>query len=55
LDNVPAGVSPTNDDNIVYDITDGVSKSGWGHPECSLKATEIAKELPKTHPVGPEP
>lgn len=52
LDNVPAGVSPTNDDNIIYDITDNVSESGWGHPECSSKATEIAKELLKTHPVG---
>jgi hypothetical protein len=23
LDNVPAGVSPTKDDNIVHDITEG--------------------------------
>ena len=32
LDYVPAGVSATKDDNIVYDIdADGVSASGWGH------------------------
>jgi len=55
LDNVPAGVSPTKDDNIVNDITDGVSADGWGHPETTEKATEIAKELPKTHPIGPKP
>lgn len=55
LDNVPAGVSPTKDDNIVNDITNGVSASGWGHPETSPKATEIAKALPKTHPIGPKP
>lgn len=45
LDYVPAGVSPRKDDNIVYDITDGTSASGWGHPECSPKATQIAQEL----------
>ncbi len=51
LDYVPKGVSPTQDDNIVYDITDGVSASGWGHSECSPEAAEIARALPKTHPV----
>ncbi len=51
LDYVPKGVSPTNDDNIVYDITNGVSSSGWGHSECSPDAATIAGELPKTHPV----
>jgi len=48
LDYVPDGVSPTKDDNIVYDITNGVSTSGWGHPECSPDATKIARELAKT-------
>ena len=51
LDYVPKGVSPTNDDNIVYDITNGASASGWGHSECSPDAAKIAGELPKTHPV----
>ena len=45
LDYVPAGVSPRKDDNIVYDIKDGASASGWGHPECAPAATQIAQEL----------
>lgn len=52
LDNVPAGVSSTNDDNIVYDITDGVSTNGWGHAVCTPEATAIAEDLPKTHPIS---
>lgn len=55
LDNVPAGVSPTNYDNIINDITNEVSTSGWGHPACSPEAAKIAKDLPKTHPIGPKP
>jgi uncharacterized protein GlcG (DUF336 family) len=51
LDYVPAGVSPLNDDNIVYDITNGVSVSGWGHPQCSTEAAKVAQEFPKTYPV----
>jgi uncharacterized protein GlcG (DUF336 family) len=51
LDHVPAGVSPNKDDNIVFDITNGVSASGWGHPACSPEAVEIASQLPKTSPV----
>jgi len=54
LDNVPDGVSPSGDDNIIYDRSDGSSASGWGHPNCSSAATEIATQLPETHPVGPE-
>jgi uncharacterized protein GlcG (DUF336 family) len=51
LDYVPAGVSPNKDDNIVYDIADGKSSSGWGHPVCAPEAVKIAKELPKTQSV----
>lgn len=54
LDNVPAGVSATKDDNIVNDIEDGVSAGGFGHPVCSKEAAKIAAELPTTHPSGPE-
>ena len=54
LDNVPAGVSPTKDDNIINDIEDGVSAGGFGHPVCSSDAATIAAQLPKTHPTGPE-
>jgi uncharacterized protein GlcG (DUF336 family) len=56
MDYVPGGVSgdPARPDNIVYDITpqvgqqEGVSESGWGHPECSTAATTIAAGLPRT-------
>lgn len=51
LDYVPAGVSPSKDDNIVYDITNGTSASGWGHPQCSPEAAHIAREFPRTLPV----
>lgn len=51
LDYVPAGVSTFKDDNIVYDITNGASGSGWGHPQCSPEAAKIAQEFSKTHPV----
>jgi len=43
LDFVPAGVSPNGDDNIINDITDGVSADGWGHPACTPEAADIAK------------
>ena len=53
LDNVPAGVADGGkDDNIIYDVTNGVSASGFGHPECSATATSIGKALPQTHPIG---
>ena len=52
LDYVPDGESPTKDDNIIYDIVNGVSASGWGHPECSAEATQIAKDLPNTNPIS---
>ncbi|HXJ55532.1 MAG TPA: heme-binding protein [Candidatus Dormibacteraeota bacterium] len=56
LDNIPGGVSPTGDDNIVFDIgSDGLSASGWGHPKCSDAAATIAAQLPTAYPVGPNP
>ena len=47
LDYVPAGVSPTGDDNIVYDQT-----SGWAHPDCGGSAKSTAEALPTTHPIS---
>jgi len=47
LDYVPAGVSPTHDDNIVYDPA-----SGWAHPDCGGDAKTIAENLPNTHPIS---
>ena len=60
LDNVPSGVSPTHDDNIVYDITADatgrlVSAGGFGHPSCGDEAKTIAEHLSTTHPTGPNP
>jgi uncharacterized protein GlcG (DUF336 family) len=57
LDYVPGGVSPTGDDNIVYDFARDElgtwgSPSGWGHPQCAAEATEIATTLPEEHPIG---
>ena len=55
LDSVPAGVSATADDNIVYDIANGVSAGGWGHAACAETATKIGRELPTTHPIAKKP
>lgn len=53
LDNVPTGVRPRpQGDNIIFDIRNGVSASGYGHPECTPSATEVAEQLPYTHPLG---
>ena len=52
LDHIPGGVSPTGDDNLVIDITDGKSASGWGHAATTPDATEIVKALPTTAPVS---
>ena len=52
MNNIPGGVSPNKDDNIVNDIVDGVSSSGWGHPVCSPEAADIAKNFIETHPVN---
>ena len=51
FDYVPAGVGTNGDDNIVNDMTDGVSASGWGHASCSEDATKIALGFKDTHPV----
>jgi len=46
LDKVPAGVNKSKggkgDDNIIYDIVDGKSKSGFGHPDCGLGEKAIS-------------
>ncbi len=53
LDYVPAGVADGGkDDNIIYDFdANGVSASGFGHPECSAEATTIGNALPTTNPI----
>lgn len=52
LDYVPAGVSATGDDNMIQDVVDGLSTSGFGHPSCGFgEETEITN-LPIDFPVG---
>lgn len=47
LDFVPAGVSPTKDDNIIYN-----TQSPFGHPDCGNGERKISEALPTTHPIG---
>lgn len=58
LDNVPAGVADGGaDDNIIYDISGGVSTSGFGHPHCLDATTEnnIRNSLLANYPIGSAP
>lgn len=60
LDNVPSGVNkksanPKGDDNIIYDITDGKSAGGFGHPDCGLGEKAVAEQFSTTHPASPKP
>src|SRR5205085_423464 len=34
LDGVPMGVAPGSSDNLIFDIQNGQSLSGFGHPTC---------------------
>jgi uncharacterized protein GlcG (DUF336 family) len=63
MDNVPAGVAgavgsnPPGKDNIIFDISGGVSASGFGHPTCLNAAADstMGTNLPTTFPLGPTP
>ncbi len=60
LDRVPAGVnkkgaSAKGDDNIIYDIVDGKSASGFGHPDCGLGEKAVAATLTTPPPAGTKP
>jgi uncharacterized protein GlcG (DUF336 family) len=56
LDFVPAGVADEGaDDNIIYDITDDSSASGFGHPVCNEETQSIGEQLPETNPIGERP
>ena len=63
LDHVPVGISPSGDDNIIFDMkVDPVtglaaSEGGFGHPlSCpGAEVRDIAEELPQSHPTGPNP
>jgi uncharacterized protein GlcG (DUF336 family) len=55
LDAVPMGVAPGPSDNLIFDIHNGVSASGFGHPECKggNPSKDIIENLEKSEPVGP--
>jgi uncharacterized protein GlcG (DUF336 family) len=52
LDFVPGGVAPDKTDNVVYDIKNGKSVGGWGHPACTPEATKIAEAFGTTYPIS---
>lgn len=54
LDNIPGGVNPLNGtDNLIFDITNGVSASGFGTVPCDPAGTQLVVDLPTNFPVGP--
>ena len=63
LDHVPVGISPTGDDNIIFDIKADpvtglvISQGGFGHPQdCpGADVQDIARKLPQSHPIGANP
>lgn len=55
LDGVPMGVAPGPSDNLIFDIQNGVSQSGFGHPDCKggKPNKDIIEKLTQSDPVGP--
>ncbi len=45
LDKLPGGVSPKQDDNIIYDLDKGQAASGFGHPSCGTEAQKVSAQL----------
>lgn len=54
LDGVPMGPSPDQNDNMILDIQNGVSASGFGHPVCKggNPGQDIIRNLSKNFPTG---
>lgn len=52
LDAVSAGVAPTKNDQIIFDIENGTSKGGFGHPACGGKEVEVSQSLAATTSVN---
>jgi uncharacterized protein GlcG (DUF336 family) len=55
LDAVPAGVAKNANDNMILDIRDGTSASGFGHPSCKggKGSDDVLNSLPDKYPTGP--
>jgi uncharacterized protein GlcG (DUF336 family) len=46
LDKVPAGVSPSHNDQILYDmLPNGTSASGYGHAKCTGDEANVAVQI----------
>jgi len=45
LDQVQSGVAPGSKDGILYDISNGVSASGFGHPTCGGNEAAVARDI----------
>ncbi|HYD18116.1 MAG TPA: heme-binding protein [Patescibacteria group bacterium] len=45
LDFVPKGVAANGSDAIIFDITDGKSAGGFGHPACGGREHDLAAKL----------
>lgn len=52
LDYVSAGPSTSKDDQIIFDIKNGKSKSGFGQPTCGGKEVELLSTLPKVRKLS---
>ena len=54
LDHVPMGPSPSHNDNMILDYTNGYSPSGFGHPDCKggNNAAHIIETLDKDYPTS---
>ncbi len=51
LDYVPGGVSADKNDQIVFDVTNGASAGGFGHPACGEDVAKVAASLPASQAV----
>lgn len=56
LDAVTMGPSPSHNDNMILDWSNGNSPSGFGHPTCKggNPPNEIIEGLSKKYPTGPK-
>ena len=55
LDAVPVGVAKNATDNMILDIQNGASASGFGHPSCKggKASDEVINKLADDVPPGP--
>lgn len=55
LDALPGGVAPNRSDNLILDLVNGNSVSGFGHPSCmgGKPKDDVIRKLPEQFPPGP--